>query len=188
MSFLYAPDDFRPFPMTSYFRTIVPQRNQSEGSQTIQLICMTVGTKLTPNAAFIVSISRVTAHRNTVFFLSKTISKVVNTNEKLKAQPLLYFFFSSFVSPCSFYFPFLCSFLGGFSGSFCLRLLVFFSVKRLQFSFGTFSRIQQDNYALAFSDTFTLIFVNLRKSSNTQVSLFAFHFLLVKSELERRGG
>ena len=44
-------DDFRPFPMTSDFRTIVPQRNQSEGSQTIHLICMTVGTKLTPNAA-----------------------------------------------------------------------------------------------------------------------------------------
>ena len=46
-------DDFRPFPMTSDFRTIVPQRNQSEGSQTIHLICMTVGTKLTPNAAFL---------------------------------------------------------------------------------------------------------------------------------------
>ena len=46
-------DDFRPFPMTSDFRTIVPQRNQSEGSQTIHLICMTVGTKLTPNAAHV---------------------------------------------------------------------------------------------------------------------------------------
>ena len=46
-------DDFRPFPMTSDFRTIVPQRNQSEGSQTIHLICMTVGTKLTPNAAIV---------------------------------------------------------------------------------------------------------------------------------------
>ena len=37
------------------------------------------------------------------------------------------------------------SFLAGFSGLFCLRLLVFFSVKRPQFSFGTFSNIQQDS-------------------------------------------
>ena len=63
-----------------------------------------------------------------------------------------FFFFSSFLSPRSFYFPFPCSFLGGFSSSFCLRLLVFFSVKRLQFSLGTFSKIQQDN-ALAFTVT-----------------------------------
>ena len=41
--------------MTSDFRTIAPQRNQSEGSQTIQLICMTVGTKLTPNTASLVA-------------------------------------------------------------------------------------------------------------------------------------
>ena len=58
VSFLYAPnfsDVFRPFPMTSDFPIIVPQRNQSEGSQTIQLICMTVGTILTPNAALLVN-------------------------------------------------------------------------------------------------------------------------------------
>ena len=63
MAFLNAPttsdcrtspmifDDFRTFPMTADFQTIVPQRNQSEGSQTIQIICMTVRIKLTPNAA-----------------------------------------------------------------------------------------------------------------------------------------
>ena len=68
-------------------------------------------------------------------------------------------------------FPFLRSFLGGFSGSFCLRLLVFFSVKRMQFSFGTFSKIQQDN-ALAFTITYALIFVNAPSSSNIPVSLF----------------
>ena len=81
------------------------------------------------------------------------------------------FFFSSFLSSRSFYFSFPCSFLGGFSVSFSLRLLVFFSVKRLQFSFGTFSKIQQDN-ALAFTVTYTLIFVNVPTSSNIQVSLF----------------
>ena len=58
--------------------------------------------------------------------------------------------------------------LAVFSGLFCLRLLVFFSVKRLQFSFGTFSNIQQDN-ALAFAATFTLIFVNVSTSSNIQI-------------------
>ena len=56
-------------------------------------------------------------------------------------------------------------------GSFSLRLSVSFSVKRLQFSFGTFSKIQQDN-ALAFTVTYTLIFVNVPTSSNIQVSLF----------------
>ena len=36
------------------------------------------------------------------------------------------FFFSSFLSPRSVYFSSPCSFLGGFSGLFCLWLLVFF--------------------------------------------------------------
>ena len=96
-------------------------------------------------------------------------------------QPLFFFFFSSFLSLRSLYFPFPCSFLGGFSGSFCLRLLVFFSVKRLQFSFGTFSKIQQDN-ALTFTITYTLIFVNVPSSSNIPVSLFLklFVFFLLK--------
>ena len=75
------------------------------------------------------------------------------------------------LSPRSFYFPFPCSFQGGFSGSFCFRLLVFFGVKRLQFSFGTFSSIQQDN-AFAFTVTFSLIFVKVSTSSNIQVSPF----------------
>ena len=89
-------------------------------------------------------------------------------------------FFSSFLSPRFFYFSFPCSFLGGFLGSFSLRLLVSFSVKRLQFSFGTFSKIQQDN-ALAFTVTYTLIFVNVPASSNIQVSLFRnFIFFLLK--------
>ena len=61
----------------------------------------------------------------------------------------------------NFLFPFPLSFQEGF---FCLWLLVFFSVKRLQF-------IQQDN-ALAFTVTYTLIFVNVSTSSNIQVSLF----------------
>ena len=73
-------------------------------------------------------------------------------------------------------------------GSFSLRLLVSFSVKRLQFSFGTFSKIQQDN-ALAFTVTYKLIFVNVPTSSNIQVSFFeAFHFLLVKSEFSGEDG
>ena len=85
-------------------------------------------------------------------------------------QPL---FFSSptFFPLHFFYFPFPRSFLGGFSGSFCPRLLVFFSVKRLRFSFGMFSNIQRDN-TLAFTVTYTLIFVNVLTSSNIQVSLF----------------
>ena len=87
------------------------------------------------------------------------------------ASPL--FFFSSFLSLRSLYFPFPCSFLGGFSGSFCLRLLVFFLVKRLQFSFGTFSKIQQDNaLTFNFTITYTLISVNVLSSSNILVSLF----------------
>ena len=85
-------------------------------------------------------------------------------------QPL--FFFLLLVSFSSlFYFSFPFSFLGGFLGSFSLRPLVSFSVKRLQFSFGTFSKIQQDN-ALAFTVTYTVIFVNVPTSSNIQVSLF----------------
>ena len=71
-------------------------------------------------------------------------------------------------------------------GSFSLRLSVSFSVKRLQFSFGTFSKIQQDN-ALAFTVTYTLIFVNVPTSSKFHF-FEAFHFALVKSELERMGG
>ena len=94
--------------------------------------------------------------------------------KKLAVQPLL------FSSPRSCYFSFPCSF-PGFSGSFCLPLLVLFSVKRLQFSFGTFSKIQQDN-ALAFTITYTLIFVNVPSSSNIPVSLFLklFVFFLLK--------
>ena len=64
----------------------------------------------------------------------------------LVVQPFLFFSdFYSFLSLRALYFPFPCSFLGGFSGSFCFRLLVFSSVKRLQFSFGRFSKIQRDN-------------------------------------------
>ena len=89
-----------------------------------------------------------------------------------KNQECSHYFFSSptFFLLRFFYFPFPRSFLGGFSGSFCPRLLVFFSVKR-RFSFGMFSNIQRDN-TLAFTVTYTLIFVNVLTSSNIQVSLF----------------
>ena len=110
-------------------------------------------------------------------------TEVKKKKTSVAAIPL--FFFSSFLSLRSLYFPFPCSFLGGFSGSFCLRLSVLSSVKRLQFSFGTFSKIQRDN-ALTFTNAYTLIFVNVLSSSNILVSLFwifkAFRFLLVKSE------
>ena len=56
-------------------------------------------------------------------------------------------------------------------GSFCFRRLVFFSVKRLHFSFCAFSKIQQDN-ALAFTVTFTLIFVNVPTSSSICFTFF----------------
>ena len=98
----------------------------------------------------------------TVFFLSTTISKEFNIKTKSVAS-----FFSSFLS----IFRFLVLFSEVFLSSFSLRLLVFFSVKRLQFFFSTFSKIQQDN-ALAFTVTYTLIFVNVPTSSNIQVSLF----------------
>ena len=51
-----------------------------------------------------------------------------------------------------------------------------FLSQRLQFSFGTFSKIQQDN-ALAFTITYTFIFVNVPWSSNIPVSLFLKLFL-----------
>ena len=58
----------------------------------------------------------------------------------------------------------------------------------MHFSFGTFSKIQQDN-ALAFTVTFTLVFVNVPTSSSICFTFFeAFRFLLVRSELERRRG
>ena len=125
-----------------------------------------------------------------VGFLNNVTAKIglspqTEVKKKTSVAAIPLFFFSSFLSLRSLYFPFPCSFLGGFSGSFCLRLLVFFLVKRLQFSFGTFSKIQQDN-ALTFTITYTLIFVNVLSSSNILVSLFwifdAFRFLRVKSE------
>ena len=96
---------------------------------------------------------------------------------KIDLSPQTVFFFQKLSPKKStafsslFLFSLSSSFLGGFSGSFCLRLLVFFSVKRLQFLFDTFSNIQQDN-ALAFTVTYTLIFVNVSTSTNIQVSLF----------------
>ena len=84
-------------------------------------------------------------------------------------QPLL-FFFSYFLSPSLFLFSLSSFFSWRIFGSFCPRLLVFFSVKR-RFSFGMFSNIQRDN-TLAFTVTYTLIFVNVLTSSNIQVSLF----------------
>ena len=98
-----------------------------------------------------------------------------------------FFIVPSFLSPRSFYFPFPRSFLAGFSGLFCLRLLVFFSVKRLQFSFGTFSNIQQDN-ALAFTVTYTLILVKVSTSSNIQVSPFFKLFVFYLLKVNWRGG
>ena len=107
------------------------------------------------------------------------------SQHKKKKCSHCFFFFSSFLSPRSFYFLFPRSFLAGFLGLFCLRLLVFFSVKRPHFSFGTFSNIQQDN-ALAFEVTFTLIFVNVSTSSNIQ--MFWSFLFSSKGELEKRGG
>ena len=60
-----------------------------------------------------------------------------------------------------------------------------FRSQKTAFSFGTFSNIQQDN-ALAFAVTFTLIFVNVSTSSNIQI-FWSFLFSS-KSELEKRGG
>ena len=127
-----------------------------------------------------------------VGFLNNVTAKIglspqTEVKKKISVEAIPLFFFSSFLSLRSLYFPFPCSFLGGFSGSFCLRLLVFFSVKRLQFSFGTFSKIQQDNaLTFNFTITYTFLFVNGMSSSNILVSLFwifeAFRFLLVKSE------
>ena len=100
---------------------------------------------------------------------------VFNLTAKIALSPQTVFFFQKPKKSTAFSSRFLFSlsslFLGVFSGSFCLRLLVFFSVKRLQFLFGTFSNIQQDN-ALAFTVTYTLIFVNVSTSSNIQVSPF----------------
>ena len=77
-------------------------------------------------------------------------------NIKTKSAAVAFFSSLPFFLLALSIFP--CSFLGGFLGSFCLRLLVFFSVKRLQFSFGTFFKIQQDN-ALGFTVTYTLILI-----------------------------
>ena len=52
--------------------------------------------------------------------------RLSNRSKKNSSAAIAFFFFSSFLSLRSLYFPFPCSFLGGFSGSFCLRLLVFF--------------------------------------------------------------
>ena len=73
-----------------------------------------------------------------------------------------FFSFSSFLSPRSFYFPFPRSFLAGFSGLFCLRLLVFFSVKGLQFSFGTFSNIQEDSKIMLWLLRLPILYINFR--------------------------
>ena len=90
------------------------------------------------------------------------------------------FFF--YLSPNSFYFSFPCSFLGGFSGSFCFWS---FSCQKTK-TFGTFSNIQQGN-ALAFTATYTLIFVNVLTSSNTSFTFLKFFvFLLLK--VNWRGG
>ena len=70
-------------------------------------------------------------------------------------QPLLFFF----LLLLSFSSPFLFSLSSFFSrrifGLILPSLLVFFPVKRLQFSFGTFSKIRQDN-ALTFTVTHIL--------------------------------
>ena len=73
------------------------------------------------------------------FFLSKTISKEVNI--KTKSATIAFFFpFSSFLSPPSFYFPFPRSFIGGFSGSFCLRFWSFFPSKDCNFRSARFQK------------------------------------------------
>ena len=107
-------------------------------------------------------------------FLNNVTDKTELSNrskkkQQLAGQPLL-FFFSSFLSLRSLYFPFPCFFLGGFSGSFCLRLLVFFLSQK------------------------TAIFVRyvLKNPARYCFAIYQFHFfeafrfLLVKSEW--RGG
>ena len=124
----------------------------------------------------------------TVFFLSKEV--IIKTKSATIA-----FFFSLLL--LSFSSPFLFSLSSFFSRRiFWLilpSLLVFFPVKRLQFSFGTFSKIRQDN-ALTFTVTHILQIPILQLSLTYRhpqiyVSIFeAFRFLFVKFELERRGG
>ena len=69
-------------------------------------------------------------------FLNNVTAKVGLSNRSKKkntssAVIAFLFFFSSFLSLRSLYFPFPCSFLGGFSGSWsCLRLLFFFSYSK----------------------------------------------------------
>ena len=100
--------------------------------------------------------------------------RLSNRSKKNSSAAIAFFFFSSFLSLRSLYFPFPCSFLGGFSGSFCLRLLVFFlSQKTAIFVRYVLKKVQQDNALQAFT-----IY---------QFHFFeAFRFLLVKSEW--RGG
>ena len=63
----------------------------------------------------------------TVFFFQKEISKEVNIKTRSAAIAFFFlFFFPTFFPLRSFYCPFPRSFLGKISGSFCLRLLVFF--------------------------------------------------------------
>ena len=111
------------------------------------------------------------------FSLSKTISKEVNMTANTAAIA-----FFLFLLTLSIY-PFLVLFQGDFRVHFAFGL---FLVKRLQFSFGTFSNIQQGN-ALAFTATYTLIFVNVLTSSNTSFTFLKFFvFLLLK--VNWRGG
>ena len=101
--------------------------------------------------------------------------RLSNRSKKIAVQPLLFFFFSSFLSLRSLYFPFPCSFLGGFSGSFCLRLLVFFSHSK-DCNFRTVRSKKSSKIMLCRL---------LRYTSLTFLKL-SFRFLLVKSEW--RGG
>ena len=109
---------------------------------------------------------------------------------KTKSAAIAFFFFSSFLSPCSFYFPFPCSFPGqeDFRAHFAFgQHFVFFSVERLQFAFGRFSKIQQD-YVLAFTVTYTLIFINVPTSSNICFTFLNSNLTRVLLNLNWRGG
>lgn len=99
------------------------------------------------------------------FFLQKPKKSPKKSTKKLRAQPLIFIIssFFSFLLTIAIFFLFLfltCDFWAHWRQKTCLLFLVFFSVKQLHFSFGVFSKIQQD-ILFAFMVAYMLIFVDL---------------------------
>lgn len=99
------------------------------------------------------------------FFLQKPKKSPKKSTKKLRVQPLIFIIssFFSFLLTIAIFFLFLfltCDFWAHWRQKTCLLFLVFFSVKQLHFSFGMFSKIQQD-ILFAFMVAYTLIFVDL---------------------------